>query len=49
MGPLIAAAAFEITGNWDAVPYTFAVIALLTIVGTLIFGSQMRALHSRNA
>jgi len=49
MGPLIAAAAFEITGNWDAVPYTFAVIALLTIVGTLIFGSQLRALHSRNA
>lgn len=47
VGPLIAAAAFEISGSWDAVPYTFAVVAMATIFGTLIFGSQMRSLHSR--
>jgi predicted MFS family arabinose efflux permease len=46
-GPLIAAAAFEITGNWNSVPYTFAVMAIATMAGTILFGGQMRAVHSK--
>ncbi len=45
-GPLIAAAVFEITGNWITVAYTFAVIAMATIVGTWLFGAQMSKLRN---
>jgi len=46
MGPLIAAAVFEATGNWIVVAYAFAVIALATIAGTLLFGVQLRKLRA---
>jgi len=45
-GPLIAAAAYELTGNWITVAYTFVVVALATIVGTLLFGAQMAKLRN---
>lgn len=45
-GPMIAAAVFEITGNWITVAYTFAVIALATIAGTWLFGAQMAKLRA---
>lgn len=45
-GPLIAAAVFEFTGNWISVAYTFAVIALATIVGTWLLGAQMSKLRA---
>ncbi len=43
-GPLIASGVFFLTGAWDTAPYVFAAIALLTIVGTWIFGAQMARL-----
>lgn len=46
MGPLIAAAVFEATGNWIVVAYAFALIALATIAGTLLFGVQLRKLRA---
>lgn len=46
MGPLIAAAVFEATGNWIVVAYAFALIALATIIGTLLFGVQLRKLRA---
>lgn len=46
LGPLIAAAVFEFTGNWIAVAYAFALVALATIVGTLLFGVQLKKLHA---
>jgi MFS family permease len=48
-GPLVAAAAFEMTGNWNSVPYTFSVMALATMAGTLLFGSMMRAVHRKSS
>lgn len=45
-GPMIAAAVFEFTGNWITVAYTFVVIALATIAGTLVFGAQMSKLRA---
>ncbi len=48
-GPMIAAAVFEFTGNWITVAYTFVVIALATIAGTLVFGAQLSRLRAGSA
>lgn len=45
-GPLIAAGVFELTGSWETAPLVFAAIAVATIIGTLVFGAQMRKLHA---
>ncbi|MBO6782478.1 MAG: MFS transporter [Alphaproteobacteria bacterium] len=48
-GPMIASGVFFITGEWDTAPYVFAGIALMTILGTWLFGAQMARLRAETA